>query len=159
MTEKNKHSTTFSWEAPEYQYYHKDVGWYWLSILFASVIVLISLWQKNFLFALFVVIAEFLIISWGAQYPRTVRFEINEKGVEIDDKKTYLFSEIEHFAINNEGELSELIFHFKTKISPAVKIHFHTHDVRKIRGMLKARIPEVHHDEGVIDSLAKLIRF
>jgi hypothetical protein len=159
MAQDRNPNRSFAWEAPEYQYYHKDAGWYWLSILIATIIVLISLWERNFLFAFFVIVAELMIISWGSKYPRTVRFEINEKGVVVDGKTTYRFSDIDRFSINEEGELSELILYFKTRLSTALQIHFQTENIRRIRGLLREKISEIHHDESLTDSLAKLIRF
>ena len=46
------------WQAPEFRYRHKDESWYWLTIMATAVLFLISLWQKNFLFAIFAVIAN-----------------------------------------------------------------------------------------------------
>lgn len=156
---KDHKPASFSWEAPEFPYYHKEVGWYWISILLAAILVVLALWQKNFLFAVFVIIAELLIVSWGSRYPRAVRFEIDERGIGIEDKPPYRYAEIEHYAINPEGDLSELILTFKARLSPATVIHFHTRDTGRIREFLRGRLREVHHDDGIVEALLKLIRF
>ena len=156
---KDHKPASFSWEAPEFPYYHKEVGWYWASIFVAAILVIIALWQKNFLFGVFIVIAELLIVSWGSKYPRAVRFEMDERGIGIEDTSSYRYAEIEQYAINPEGDLSELILTLKTKLSTAVVIHFHTHDTGRIREFLRGRLKEVHHDDGIVEALLKLIRF
>ena len=45
------------WQIPEYEYRSKDVSWYWISLIAAIVLFAFAIWQKNFLFAIFVVIA------------------------------------------------------------------------------------------------------
>ncbi|MDP3892652.1 hypothetical protein, partial [Nocardioides sp.] len=64
------------WRAPEFYYREKGVSWYWLSIIAAIVILSVSVWQKNFLFAVFVVIAEILMLVWAGRKPREISFSL-----------------------------------------------------------------------------------
>ncbi len=57
-----------NWEAPEFEYREKDVSWYWISIIAAAAIIAFSVWQRNFLFGFFIVIAEMLVIDGAGEF-------------------------------------------------------------------------------------------
>ena len=77
------------WSAPEFHHYEKDVSWYWLVSIATIVVVIFALIQKNFLFAIFSVIAASLVISWGKKTPETLDFVLSESGLDIGNKKFY----------------------------------------------------------------------
>ncbi len=79
------------WQAPEFEYREKDISWYWLSIIVAVLILSVSVWQKNFLFAAFVVMAEMLILVWAGRKPREISFSLDEKGLTISGNKSRTF--------------------------------------------------------------------
>src|SRR5580700_3929311 len=89
------------WQAPEYEFQEKGVSWYWLSIIAAALIVGFSVWEKNFLFGLFIVIAEILFIVWGNQQPRLVSFVMNESGLEIGTTKKYQWKEFASVGVDD----------------------------------------------------------
>ncbi len=92
------------WRAPEYEFHEKGVSWYWLSIIAAAIVVAFAVWEKNFLFGLFIVIAEILLIVWGNREPRLVGFSINESGVAIEGAKSYSFKDFESMSVGDEGD-------------------------------------------------------
>ena len=66
------------WSAPEFEYRPKSVSWYWISIICAAAIIAFAIWEQNFLFGIFVVIAEILLIAWGNEMPATVSITLTE---------------------------------------------------------------------------------
>ena len=72
QTEKQEDKFEIEWQAPEYFHYQKDVSWYWLVLILGIVTIVFALWQKNFLFAVFVIIAEVLLFYWGRTQPRVI---------------------------------------------------------------------------------------
>ena len=74
-----------TWEAPEFEYREKEVSWYWISIIAAALIIAFSVWQKDFLFGFFIVIAEMLFIVWGNKAPRTLTFTLTDTELNIGD--------------------------------------------------------------------------
>src|SRR3989338_5716211 len=105
------------WHAPEFKYQNKDISWYWLTIIMAGILFLISLWQKNLLFAIFIIIAEIMLVIWAQELPKTIQFKINKKGVQIGLIKSYSYEELGGFHIleDNYGH-SELILKTKNKL-------------------------------------------
>ena len=65
-------SFEITWEAPEFEYRPKSVSWYWISIIIAAAIIAFAIWERNFLFGIFIVIAEILFIAWGNETPATI---------------------------------------------------------------------------------------
>ncbi len=155
------------WQAPEFEYIQKGASWYWLSLIIGIVVFALAIWQKNFLFAIFVVVAWLVIIYLTNRFPTVWKFEINERGIAIslpnDDSasvKFYPYGEIEGFNIHSIGdEYKELILKLKSRFSPYLKINFYVKDEEKIKNFLLKHISEEEYRESLADSFSKLIRF
>ena len=148
------------WEAPEYEHREKGVSWYWISIIVAATIVAFSVWQKNFLFGLFVVIAEILFIFWGNRVPHTVSFVMNEEGIELKGGKLYLFKEFESVSIDTTGDgWAEIFFTFRAKLKTPLKILFPGDRLEELQNNIKAILKEIPHEPTLIDSIEKISRF
>lgn len=164
--EKEQSADSIQWQAPEYEYYFKDVSWYWLSLTIAIVLAAVALWQKNFLFAVFVAVAWVTVVSFANHRPAVWKFSINQKGVEIElaeggtPKKLYPYDEIAGFDIHSAvGSYRELILKFKSKLSPYLKINIKPEDEEKIEKFLVEFVPKEKYLESLADSLLKLVRF
>ncbi|MEE8131477.1 MAG: AzlD domain-containing protein [Candidatus Paceibacterota bacterium] len=164
--EKTKEiSSVISWRAPEFEYHHKDASWYWLSIIAAIILVALALWQKNFLFVIFVVIAEMVVISLVGRFPPIWEFKISEKGVEIGrpnkkEKKFYPYRELESFDIHPAGEeYKELVLKSQSRLKPFFKINIHSKDEEKIKKFFLKFLPQKEIHSSAVDSVSKLIRF
>ena len=163
------------WQAPEYEFYHKDVSWYWMSFVIAGVLVLVALWQRNFLFAIFVTIAWFTFSSLAGRVPAIWQFSINEKGLAIGPLfgesslenrgslvgKFYAWQDILGFAIHDQasGEYKELILKLKARFSPYITIPFPLTEEAELTARLLQFLPKEEYTESLADTLSKLIRF
>lgn len=158
------------WTAPEFEYHQKEVSWYWLSILAAAVIILISLWLKNFLFAIFVVIAEIVLISWAKRQPKNIKFKISEKGLFIGETKFYEYKELKGFFLREglgtkpvrlpgQGPEGELILKTNFKIEPYIKIFVFNKDIPEIKSFLKNHLEEIEYTESLHEAISKIIKF
>ncbi|MDP3947470.1 MAG: hypothetical protein Q8Q41_02145 [bacterium] len=149
------------WHAPEFEYREKGEMWYLGVIVIALAVVLFALWQKNYLFAIFIGIASILIISWGRRFPATLKFSLEEHGVRIDSLKFLPWTELEYFAVNaEEGELSEIVLKKKRRgANPSIRIHAYTDELPKIRERLAEHLEEREYEGSLIDSLERIIRF
>ncbi|MGC9968166.1 MAG: hypothetical protein ABSC29_00310 [Minisyncoccia bacterium] len=148
------------WEAPEYEYREKTVSWYWLSIIIAAIVIAFSVWEKNFLFGLFVVVAEMLFIVWGNREPRTLRFALTENDIEVEKGKAYPLKDFENVGIDPLGNgWAELVFTFRAKLKIPFKILFPEDRLTELRNHLKTVLKEVPYEPTLIDSIEKLLRF
>ncbi len=149
-----------TWEAPEYEYREKGISWYWLSIIIAALIIAFSVWQKNFLFGLFVIFAEILFIVWGNRPPRTIHFIANEKGLEIGNSAPRPWTVFESMSVDPlDDEWAELIFIFRVRFKSPLKVLIKENRLTELRANLKTTLKEVPYEPTLLDSIEKLLRF
>ena len=98
-----------TWQAPEFEYREKEVSWYWISIIAAALIIAFSVWEKDFLFGLFIVIAEMLFIVWGNKVPAVVPFTLTDTEITIGGYKSYLMKEFESWSADSVGNGGEIL--------------------------------------------------
>lgn len=147
------------WRAPEFIYHKKDISWYWLVVIIAVVVFAISLWQKNFLFAVFTVIAAGTLLAWGMREPRQLMFELTEEGLHIG-KEFYQRDTFSHFhLIKNQGEWDKLILQTKSKISPYFVLPVPREKFDSIKKYCLNFWTETEIEESFIDQLGDFFRF
>ncbi len=150
------------WTAPEFEYHHKGVSWHWLLVITAGLIILIALWQKNFLFAVFVAIAATLMVKWGHHEPRYVNFRLTGEGLEFDTAK-YPYEDFAGFAthpVHGQSEdLSYLIFQRKHRLGTYLKVLAPTIMLEEIRILANKYLPEIEYEESLMDHLSRFLKF
>lgn len=152
---------TIEWQAPEFEHQQKDVSWYWLSLIIGIILLAVSIWQKNFLFTVFIVIAWLVVVYLAGRNPTIWNFKLSEKGIEINlpnndpaSTKFYPYGEIEGFDIHGE-----LILKLKKRFSSYLKINFPAEEEKKIKDFLEKYIAKKDYSESLTDSFSKLIKF
>ncbi len=150
-----------SWQAPEFIYYEKEAGWYLGLIGLSAVFIIIALFQKNFLFAFFILVAGILMGSWAKKVPREIEYVIDAENLQVGDKKIVPFKNMLGFAIidGHPDGFSELIVRTKGQINTDLKILLPTSLGEKVRASLPSSVPEIEYEESASDRLAKIIRF
>jgi len=148
------------WQAPEFEYREKGTSWFWLSIIIAVFLLALGIWQKNFLFVSFVLIAEMLVLTWAGKEPRMVEFKLDAKGLTVPPNKFYAWSEMEKFsAEEDDGEWQNILVHFKTRIRPALKIYISKERLPLVRKIFRGMSREVDRETSLSDALEKFLRF
>ncbi len=151
-----------SWEAPEFEDHERGAGWYYFVAGTALILIGISLWRNNFLFAVFLAIAVILLFVWSQQKSPIRKFVITDKDVRIDNIKNIHFSDIKSFSIRDsrDGEVwGELFLDIKASFRPNLHIHIPSEKVGLIRTELGRRFPEREHDDSLIDAVLRFLRF
>ena len=149
-----------TWEAPEFEYAEKGVSWYWISMIGAALIVAFAVWTKIFLFGLFIVIAEVLIISFGNKEPRTIAFKLSDQGIAIGASKHHAMREFQSWSAGDyEGALVEIIFMFKGRLKIPLMVLIPSERLEELREKLASVLTEVEHKPSFLDSLEKISRF
>ena len=159
--EKHPEEDDLHWHAPEFEYREKGDLWYLGVIALSAAVALFALWQRNYLFAIFIGIAAALLLSWGRRFPATLKFSIEGHGVRIDSLKFLPWAELEYFAVNaREGELSEVVLKKRRhSATPFLRIHASTDELGTLRERLAKHLEEREYDESLVDSLERIIGF
>ncbi|MBN2198028.1 hypothetical protein JW698_02455 [Candidatus Wolfebacteria bacterium] len=183
---KLKSKSEIEWRAPEFEYYKKDVSWYWLSLIIVIILMALAIWQKNFLFIIFIIIAWLTIITMSYRLPTIWNFKIDDNGIKIElpkekgVEKIYSFKEIKGFDIHDiqeekflneqdikilskqiikQNKFKKLILKLESKFSPYLKINIPINKEKEIEELLKNFLPKEEYEESLADSLSKLIKF
>ncbi len=151
---------SIEWTAPEFEYRDKDVAWYWISIIVAAIMIAFAVWQHNFLFGFFIVVAEILIIAWANEIPRPIVFAIDDQGFTIGAHKYYALKEFQSWSTNDIGDgAHELTFHFKNKVRPPLAAIAPADMIEELRAGLKPILREIEHQSTLIDAIEKILGF
>ena len=149
-----------TWLAPEFHYHHKDISWYWLTIIIAAIALLISIWQGNLLFGFFVILAEVMTLVWAKQIPRTLEFTIDKEGVRMDNLKFFAYNELSGFHVRELHDgTGELILKTQKVLEPYTKIVADAANLEEIKDFLKTFLEEIEYEESLVDHLEKWVGF
>jgi hypothetical protein len=98
------------WESLEHEHEGNSDDWYWIVAIVGVGAAVLAIFFNNVLFALFILLAIFTSIM-HAHSPKLLReYEINRKGVRIDNT-LYPFSSLESFwVIDMEDDDEDKIF-------------------------------------------------
>ncbi len=151
------------WEAPEFEHRPKTTRWYWSTIGVAIAFLLLAIWQKSFLFGLFVIIAELLIIVWAAEEPPMIKFDLSERGLQVGEHKFYPMRELAWFSADLEGAFDpaypDILIHFNHHFRPPIRIKAPMAWLPEIRRTLRVHVQERHFEPGFIEVLEKYLGF
>ncbi len=151
-----------TWEAPEFEYREKEVSWYWISIIAAALIIAFSVWEKDFLFGFFIVIAEMLFIVWGNKVPVVIPFVLTDTEITIGGYKSYSMKEFEGWSVDSAGdgaEWADVMFYFRSRLHPPLQLIVPEEKLTELRTNMKTILKESEHDPTLIDSIEKFLRF
>ncbi|MDP3052745.1 MAG: hypothetical protein Q8N22_02170 [bacterium] len=158
---ETKADNEITWQAPAFKYYHKDVSWYWMSFIIAILLMAFAILQKNFLFAVFIFLAEISVLILARRQPELLKFKIDDKGVTVIDK-TYQFNDLEKFCLRPDMEdknFEELILKRKTHFNPYLKIFIDIKVSSQVRDILSQKLTEEEYEDSLIESIFKWLRF
>lgn len=150
-----------SWEAPEFDYHEKSMGWLWVSMIIALLVLGLAVWQKNFLFGFFIVVAEILVLSWSIQKPRRITFTLDEHSLIVGEHAVYPLSDFESFGTESiaVNGLRTFAFHFHRHLRLPLHIKVPDAHAEEIKKSLNVLLAEHPWDDSLIDSLERFFRF
>ena len=147
------------WQAPEHEFFTKGPIWDFTSVLIAALLIFISLWQGNFLFAVFIVIAELVLFFTADNESPNFSFRLEKNNLFINEK-FYSLGQFKTFSIlEREGDLSDLEFQKSNNLSFSLKIPVKSSDIEKVRSFLHNYLDEVEHNESLIEAISRFIGF
>lgn len=154
----------FSWKAPEFHYYEKGPAWYAGSVFVTGVLALLALWQGNFLFVVFVLIAEFLILFWARRKPRTIVVSLSEEGLALGERDRYPFERLLRFAVVEErgggaASFREVVMETRALFGNSVRFMVPRESVQSVKVFLGRFLPETTHEESLAEYLSHFFRF
>ena len=150
--------STISWQGYEYTYHEKSSDWFWALGIVALSSAVTAIIFKNILFALLILIGAFAVALFAAKAPHLIHFEINRRGVAIDNV-LYPFNTLESFWIDEDvhGHLS-LILKSERVIMPYIIIPLHD-ETNEIRNILLGKLKEEELHEPISHKIFEFFGF
>lgn len=126
----------------------------------AVLLTVLALWQKNFFFAVFVVIAEISIIVLARRRPRVIEFTIDETGIRAGEDIALGFAEMEGFAIvERPGRLNEIVLKRPRSINPYFRLPIDSVLAKEAKKILSEKLTEMEYEESFLDLMADRLGF
>jgi len=154
-------ATKISWEIPEHEKYYRTRRWYIIAATVSLILLIFSFFTSNFLFAVIVIIAAFVLILRDGQEPNKINFSLTDEGV-ILGKKFYDYDVFKNFSIVYKPnlEIKNLYFEFKNPVHPRLSIPLLNMNPLPIRDNLLKYLAEdlERTDQPLSEALAKLFK-
>ena len=149
-----------TWRAAEYQFIEKSVGWYWLVIIAAIVLIFLAVLGRNFFFGVFVVLATAMVIFFGRKRPRVLDFRLSAKGVAIGENVFYDYDRLEGFVVlEKPGRLNEIVLKKKAAINPFLKLPIDAKSGKDAEIILQGHLPQIEYEESLLDVVSDWLGF
>ena len=147
------------WSAPEHEHIEREPKWFFGVGIFALALVIFAIWQKNFFFAFFIVLASILTMFFARRPPKHTNFKIDEKGMTIGNR-FYGFRDFEEFAYRDlPGHRDEIILKRKIFFNPIIKIPIDSRTAKGVLEILRGRVKEVDHEETLMELFSDWLGF
>lgn len=150
----------FSWSHQDYINYQKDRRWYIISALILVLAVAWSIWDKNYFFAIFLVLFYSVVLLYEKRLPRTIDFYITVEGIKSGNN-FYFYREIQYFyIIYRANGIKNLYVEFKNPFSGRLVIPLDGQNAVAIRDYLLQFIDEdlEREAEPLSEQLRKFLR-
>ncbi len=151
--------TEVSWRTHEYEHAEREPSWFLGVGGVALILFIFAIWQGSFFFATFIVIAGALVVFLGRRPPQLIDVRVGGAGVSVAGLELG-YTKLEGFSFRKRpGRLDELIVYRKRQFSPIVRMFIPDRDVPRARAIMASHIPEVTHDESLIEIFADWLNF
>ncbi len=135
------------WTAPEYKHVEKSVDFLWAIGVIALVIAGIAIWQRNYIFAIFIITAGASLILFSIRHPLEVSFGIDTEGLTMGKDK-YPWKRLKGFHIKKEEDHSTLLIETDKYFLPVYTIPMKLEITDEIKDELIKVIPNIELEES-----------
>jgi len=151
---------SISWRASEFGHFEKGATWYLIVGGATLILFVIAIWQRNFFFGIFIMLAGIMVVASGNRKPAILDYKLTEKGCEVGRGVFYEYGDLENFSLRNRpGQLDELVIKKKTSFNPFLRIPIDSHTAEKARIFLVQKLEEVEHKDSFLEILIDFLGF
>ena len=145
---------SIQWEALEYEHKSKTPDWFWSLWIISGGIMAVSIISGSILFAILIFVISFTLSLQAVQKPKVINFEVNEKGVIVDQSK-YPYENLKSFCIHKKEDFPKIILNSKSTLIPYIILPLENIEAEKVEEFLLNHLKKEEHDEPVIHKLTK----
>lgn len=147
-----------SWAAPEHLYTEKRLDWYWSVGIITLAVAAVAFIFGNVITGIFVIVAAVALVLHASRPPRTLNYEINDRGIVAGDI-LYPFLTLESFWIPHDETPSKIILKSRKLLMPYIIIYIDEVDPEEVRQVMLTYIAETMHREPILKHLLERFGF
>lgn len=146
----------FEWRAPEFRNLKKIRSYLKVFMMIELALFLWALYNSNFLFAIFILIASLVIlfVSWDYR-PKNYHFRITDSGIWVEEK-LHPFIELKYFSVSPHTASKEKFFVFQRNKGGEIRIPVPSEQAEKIRLLVNRYVPQAPYKPSFLDALDKM---
>ncbi len=147
MADPNK---TISWQASEFKYYPKSVGWYATLISVAVLIIaFFIIFQRDIFAAVSLGLIAILIALFSKHTPNKINIELNSKGVKFG-QLFYPYKQLKYFWVVHNEHHQTINFHTSALVNNILILELEEQDPEITRIYLLQFLPEHKETEPTV---------
>jgi hypothetical protein len=147
-----------AWNAPEHLYTEKRPDWYWAVGIITLALATVAFIFGNVITGIFVIVAAVALVLHASHPPKTVAYEINDRGI-VADQVLYPFLTLESFCIPHDEFPPKLIVKSRKLFMPFIVIYIDEVDPEEVREIMLTYIAETQHREPILKHLLERLGF
>ncbi len=155
-------SSSISWKAYEYHHMPKTADWFWALGVISVSIAAISLIYGNIMFAILIIIAAIALAIHAHREPKLVDFELNEKGLRIEDT-FYPYSSLDSYNIEAHdtdiGVFAKALIKSKRTFMPLIVIPLADVYIEEVDEYLSIFLKQEDHHETFEEKILEYLGF
>lgn len=148
-----------AWTARDRVPQERSATWFLGMVGVAALLAAYAVWNLNFLFALFVILATIALILAASRPAVEHEIRITAGGIEIEGLPKRPFSEIESFWIFPDTEPPTLVLKPRRRIGMPTYLLLEHVDADKVRKALQDHIPEHEEEFPFIERIGRWLGF
>ena len=147
------------WTASEFLSHHKNGNWYLLLVLAAvGISGIVYLLTNDWISSVTILLVAVLLAIMAARQPRTLTYQLDEKGLTVQNKH-YPLAAFKSFSVVNEGALNSIMLLPLKRFAQGVSMYYAPEDEQAILDVLSAILPYEERHQDPVDKFMQRIRF
>lgn len=154
-------NTFLQWTAPEFEKTERGVLWHAGIVAVGALIGIFCLWQQNYVFLLFVVIAVLLMLFLNKSDATVYTYGLVPDGIEVDGELVYNLRSLTGFALIDDGAspYGELVLRRTKRLTQYVRILIPREQMEAARMLLGGPLTEFVYNETLGEYIMKRLGF
>jgi len=150
-------SSSISWTIAVGKNTTRSGGFYVIALVLMALLLLFAVWQKNFLFGIFVILASGTLMFLSHSTAQEYSFALTDEGLIVGDAESvHRYEKFSHFDIHVfSDEDIELLLAPRQRLKPIMRVPLFADDIEEITSFLKNHLSHKEIEFPFLDLLAK----
>jgi len=148
-----------AWQAPEFPFRHKGIGWWVLFILILATLFTCAYFLASWWMIVFIAFTVLIILMHSFRHPRTILCKLDYKGMKIG-ARFFEWSELQSFWFIPQTSEPYVMLYLKTthRMLPVISIEVSWKEIDIVFKFLVKKIPIEERGEPFFDKVGRFLK-